>query len=162
MLSDKMEEALNKQINAEWYSAYLYRSMAAYFLNQNLKGFAHWMQVQAGEEQGHGQKFFDYINDRTGKVVLTAIIAPPAEWKSPTAAFEAVYAHEQKVTGLINDLVDKAKKENDYATQAMLQWFVNEQVEEEANAYEILEKLKMIKDSAQGLFMMDAVLAQRK
>lgn len=162
MLSDKMEEALNKQINAEWFSAYLYRSMAAYFLNQNLKGFAHWMQAQAGEEQSHGQKLFDHINDRNGKITLTAIAAPPTEWKSPTAAFEAVYAHEQKVTGLINDLVDKAKKENDYATQAMLQWFVNEQVEEEANAYEILEKLKMIKDSAQGLFMMDAVLAQRK
>jgi ferritin len=136
--------------------------MAAYFLDQNLKGFAHWMTAQANEEQGHGQKFFDYINDRNGKVVLTAIAAPPTEWKNPTAAFEAVYAHEQKVTGLINDLVDKAKKENDYATQGMLQWFINEQVEEEANAYEILEKLKMIKDSAQGLFMMGAVLAQRK
>jgi ferritin len=162
MLSNKMEEALNKQINAEWYSDYLYRSIAAYFLGQNLKGFAHWMRVQAGEEQNHGQKFFDYINDRNGKVTLTAIGAPPTEWKSPTAVFEAVYAHEQKVTGLINDLVAKAKKEEDNATLAMLQWFVTEQVEEEANAYEILEKLKMIKDSAQGLFMMDAVLAQRK
>ncbi len=162
MISKKIEDALNKQINAELFSSYLYRAMEAYFLDCNLKGFAHWMHVQADEEHTHAMKFFDYINDRNGRVVLTEIAMPPKEWKSPLDAFEAAYAHEQKVTSMINGLVDLARQENDYATQIMLQWFVTEQVEEEANASEIVEKLKLIKDSAQGLFMMDAHLGQRK
>jgi len=162
MLSEKMQQVLNKQINAEWYSAYLYQSMEGWFLGKSLKGFAHWMQAQAGEERGHGQKFFDYINDRNGTVELTGIGGPPTQWKSAQDAFAAVYEHEQKVTAMIWSLVDLAKKENDYATLEMLQWFVKEQVEEEANALELLEKLKAIKDAVPGLFMLDAVVGQRK
>ena len=162
MLNEKVEKALNKQVNAEFYSSYLYRSMEAYFLSINLKGFANWMNVQAGEEHKHGMKIFEFINDRNGTITLTQIDAPPDKWKSPLDAFEAVYEHEQKVTKMINELVDLAMAQNDQATLVMLHWFINEQVEEEASAYEILEKLKLIKDSPQGLFMYDSVLGQRK
>ncbi len=162
MLSEKMQQALNKQINAELYSSYLYRSMEAYFLAGNLKGFARWMSAQANEEHSHAMKFFEYINERSGRVTLTEIASPPTEWANPLAVFKAVYQHEQKVTGMINDLAKLAESEKDYATSVLLQWFVKEQVEEEASALEIVEKLKMIKDSAQGLFMMDSILGQRK
>jgi ferritin len=162
MIGKKMQDALNEQINAELYSAYLYQSMAADFLAKNLKGFGHWMQVQAREEEGHAKKIFDFLVERGGRVALKAIAAPPLEWKSPLAVFEDSYAHEQKVTGLIGKLVDLARAEGDHAAEVFLAWFVTEQVEEEANAQEIVEKLRLIKDFPQGLFMLDSVLAQRE
>ena len=162
MISPKMLETINEQINAELYSAYLYLSMAAYFENQNLKGMAHWMHRQFGEEQEHAKKLYSYLGERGGRVVLKAIAAPPAEWDSPAAVFEAAYAHEQKVTGLIHQLLEQAQAEKDHASVVLLQWFVTEQVEEEAAASDVADKLKRIKDSVQGLFMMDSVLGRRE
>jgi ferritin len=162
MIGKKMLDALNEQINAELYSSYLYLAMAADFQAKNLKGFAKWMEVQAKEEAGHAQRIYEFLVDRGGRIALKAIAAPPGEWKSPLAAFEDSYAHEQKVTGLIHKLADLAAAEGDHAAAVMLQWFVTEQVEEEANASEIVEKLKLVKDSVQGLFMMDSLLGQRE
>ncbi|MBD3306934.1 ferritin [candidate division KSB3 bacterium] len=162
MISKKMEEALNKQINAEFYSSYLYLSMAADFEAKNLDGFAIWMKVQAQEEWGHGMKIYTYINEQQGKVQLGMIEAPPIQWGSPLEAFEAAYQHEQKVTAMINDLVGIAIDEKDHASHIFLQWFVNEQVEEESTASGIVEKLKMIGDRPQGLFMIDRELARRQ
>jgi ferritin len=162
MISKKMQDALNKQINAELYSAYLYLAMAAEFESQNLKGMARWMEVQAKEETSHAKKLYDFVNDRGGRVALKAIDAPPSEWKTPAAAFQAAYEHEQKVSAMINDLVDVARSEKDKAAEVMLAWFVDEQVEEEATASEVAEKLKMIKESANGLFMLDSVLGKRE
>ncbi len=162
MLSSVVQDAMNQQVNAELYSAYLYLSMAANFEGENLRGMAHWMQVQAREEAGHALKFFKYITERGGRVTLTAIAAPPTKWGSPQAVFEAVYTHECHVTGLINKLVELAGTEKDHASGVFLQWFVNEQVEEEANASEILHQLKMLGDSKQGLFMLDRQLSQRQ
>jgi len=161
MLSKKMEKALNDQINAELYSAYLYLSMASYFESANLKGFANWMRVQNQEETLHAMKFFDYVLEKGGKVALQPIEGPQTTWKSPQAAFEAVYAHEQKVTALINKLVDLAIKEKDHATNITLQWFVTEQVEEEASADEVVQKLKLMANAPGGMFMLDRELAQR-
>lgn len=161
MLSQKMEKALNDQVNAEFYSSYLYLAMSAWFTEQNLTGMARWMSLQAQEEWAHGMKIFNFILERGGSVALGAIDEPPAEFESPLAIFEAAYAHEQKVTKLINDLADTADAENDKATGIMLQWFISEQVEEEASAEEIVEKLKLIKDSPNALFMMDSVLGRR-
>ena len=162
MIIKKMEDALNKQINAEFYSSYLYLAMAADFEAKNLPGFANWMKVQAQEEWGHGMKMYKYLNEQNGAVTLAALEGPPAAWKSPLDVFEATYQHEQEVTGRIHDLVTLAIGEKDYATQIFLQWFVSEQVEEEANAFALVEKLKVIGDSPQGLFMLEAHLAQRK
>ena len=161
MLSERMMKALNKQLNAELYSAYLYLSMAAYFESKNLKGFANWMRVQAQEELMHAMKFFDYINERGGRVYLEAIEKPPTEWKSPLDVFEATYEHEVKVTSMINDLVNMAMEEKDHATYNMLQWFVAEQVEEEASADEIRQQLRMIKEDGRGIMMLDRELKQR-
>ncbi len=161
MINNKMADAINAQINAEWYSSYLYISMAAYFDSTGLKGFSNWMRVQAQEEDFHAKKFFDYLLSRQGQVVLTSIDAPPIEWSSPLAAFEAVYEHEQKVTALIHALVGLAHEEKDFASVAMLQWFVTEQVEEEANADDLVQKLKRIGDNSGGLFMLDRELATR-
>lgn len=162
VIKDKVVKAINKQINAELYSSYLYLAMAAYFEAENWPGFANWMHIQAKEENSHAMKFYKYVFERGGRVVLDAIDAPPAEWKSPLAVFEEVYAHEMKVTALINDLLAVAKKEGDAATESMLKWFIDEQVEEEANALLIVEQLKRIKDSANGLFMMNHELGERK
>ncbi len=162
MISKKMEEAINKQINEEMYSAYLYLSMAALFAVLNLMGFHHWLFVQYHEELEHAEKFYKYLIERGGKVNLMAIKEPDKTWKSPKEAFEAVLKHEQHITGKINELVDLAEAEKDRATFAMLQWFVNEQVEEEAHAQEIVAKLEMIGDHKQGLLMLDRELAQRK
>lgn len=162
VIKEKIQKAVNKQINAELYSSYLYLSMAAHFESMNFKGFASWLKIQSKEENGHAMKFFDFLIERGGKVELTEIEAPKKEWKSHLAAFQEVYAHELKVTGLINELVKLAKAENDYATEVLLQWFVNEQVEEEANSSQIVEKLKLINDSANGLFMFDHELGERK
>ena len=161
MLSAKMQEALNKQINAELYSSYLYLSMSAHFESASLKGFAHWLRVQAGEERGHAEKFLDHINDRGGRVTLLAVQAPPAEWASPLAAFEEVYRHEQKVTGLINDLVNMAVAERDHASNEFLQWFVKEQVEEEAQSLQIVQALRRVGESAGGLLVLGHHLGKR-
>jgi ferritin len=161
MINKKVEEAINSQINAEQYSGYLYLSMMAYFQNKGLKGFAHWMEVQAAEEFAHSRKFYQYLFDRAGKVTLKPIEGPPTDWKSPENVFEEIYRHEQKVTGLINGLVDLSITEKDHATNQMLQWFVAEQVEEEASALEILEELRLIKDDGNGMLMKDRELAQR-
>jgi len=161
MISDKTAAALNSQLNAELYSAYLYLSMEAYFQASNLTGFANWMRVQAQEEQFHAMKFYDYINERGGRVILEQIEAPPGEWDSALAVFEAVSAHEQKVTALINQLVDLAIQQKDHATNSFLRWFVDEQVEEEGNAGKIVGQLKLIKDSPEALFLMDKELSGR-
>ena len=161
MLSKKMEAALNKQVVAEYYSAYLYMAMSAYFETVNLGGFAGWMRAQAMEELSHGTKIFQYVNERGGRVWLDAIDKPPLKWASPLAVFQETLKHERKVTGLINKLVDLAIKEKDHATKNFLQWFVAEQVEEEASADEILQKLKMIGKDGGGLFMIDRELGQR-
>ena len=162
MISKKMEKALNQQINAEFYSSYLYLSMAADFEAKNLPGFANWMKVQAQEEWGHGMRIYNYLNEQQATVKLEAIEGPQAEWASPLEAFEAAYKHEQHVTGLINKLASLADDEKDYASKIFLQWFVTEQVEEESSASAIVEQLKMIGDKPQGLFMIDRALAQRQ
>lgn len=162
MLSEKMGKALNEQINAELHSAYLYLSMAAYFESANLKGFAHWMRIQAQEEVGHAMRFFDFIHDRGGKVTLTALEGPKTEWKNARDAFAGALEHERYISGRINKLVALARDENDYASDAFLQWFVNEQVEEEATADLIVQQLTLIGDSTNGLFMMDHQLAKRE
>jgi ferritin len=161
MLSEKMQGALNAQINAELYSSYLYLAMAAHFNEVSLGGFARWMEAQALEELSHAMKIYGYVNERGGRVSLATIEAPPARWDSPLHVFEEVYKHEQKVTGLINDLVDLAIAERDHATNNFLQWFVKEQVEEEASADEILQKIKLMENAQGGLFMLDRELGQR-
>ena len=161
MLSDTMIKALNDQINAELYSAYMYMSMNAYFKSISLDGFAAWMHAQAVEETEHAQKIYDFVNQRGGRVVLGAIDAPPKDWASPLAVFEETLAHEQKVTGLINDLMEVALAEKDHATQIFLQWFVTEQVEEEENVGGVLEQLKLMGAAQGGLFMLDRELGKR-
>ena len=161
MFNKKMEKSFNEQINEELYSAYLYLSMVAYFESTNLPGFANWMRVQTQEEIVHAMKFYDYINQRNGRVVLTALADPQIEWKSPMDAFEAAYKHEVHITAKINELVNLAIEEKDHAANMFLQWFVNEQVEEEKSPSDIIQKLKMIKDSSEGLYMLDKELATR-
>ena len=161
MLNKKVQEAMNEQIKNEWYSGYLYLSMSAYFEANNLPGFARWMRLQAEEEQEHALKFFDFVHDRGGRVVLQAIDQPPAEFESQLAVFELTLEHERKVTRLIHELYALALQENDYASQVMLQWFVDEQVEEEKNAEQIVETLKMVGDGGQALVMLDRQLGQR-
>lgn len=161
MLKEKMLSAFNEQTNWELYSAYLYLSMAAYFESIGLKGFANWMRVQFQEELLHAMKFFDYIINRGGKVELSVIEKPPTEWKSANDAFQSAYKHEQKVTSLINDLVNLSLSESDHAAVNFLQWFVNEQVEEESSFSDILNKLNLISGSKEGLFMLDRELGQR-
>lgn len=161
MISEKMQDALNDQVAAEFYSAYLYLSMSAYLESNDLPGFANWMRVQYQEEVTHAEKIFDHVIERDGQAIVKAWEAPPAEWKSALDAFEAAYEHEQKVTGLINGLVDLAVSEKDYATQIFLQWFVNEQVEEEASAKAIVQQLKLLGDSKGGLFQIDREFGRR-
>ena len=161
MVKEKVQKALNYQLNRELYSSYLYLSMSAYFESTNLKGFANWMRIQAEEELMHAMKFYDYLTQRGGRITLSSIEAPPSEWDSALKTFEHVYTHEQKVTGLINNLVNLAIAEQDHATNSFLQWFVTEQVEEEASASGVVEKLKLVGDDAGGLFMLDNELGQR-
>lgn len=161
MLSKKIEKALNEQVNAELYSAYLYLAMSAWFESQNLPGFAGWMRIQNREETAHGMKFFGFINERRGRVTLTEIDEPTKEWKSPLAAFEAALEHEQYITGRINDLMNLAAAEKDHATAGFLQWFVKEQVEEEATADSIIQKLRMAEKAPGAMLMLDQVLGQR-
>ncbi|MFH2021464.1 MAG: ferritin [archaeon] len=161
-ISKKIQEVMNKQINHEFYSAYLYLGMAAYFENQNLKGFANWMKKQAQEEMTHGMKFFNFINERNGEVSLEMVAKPAGKWKSPLQVFEEAYAHELKVTELIYNIVALATAEKDYASKSFLKWFVDEQVEEEANASEIVHKLKLAGDSKGALIMLDRELGARQ
>jgi len=161
MISEKMQDAMNEQIKWELYSAYLYMAMSAQFLSTNLMGFANWMRVQAQEETVHALKFYDFINQRGGRVELRAVDAPPKEWESPLTIFREAYAHERIVTGRIGDLVDLARKERDHASEIFLQWFVTEQVEEEASADEVVQELKRIEGNSGALFMLDRELAQR-
>lgn len=161
MIDKKMEQAINDQINAELYSAYLYLSMAAHFEDVGLSGMASWMKIQAQEEVFHAMKFFDFVNERGGRVKLTAIDEPKFDWSSPLEVFSAGYKHEQYVTGRINDLVDIAEELKDRATFNFLQWYVEEQVEEEATADEIVNKLKLIGDNTSALFMLDKELGAR-
>ncbi|MDX9702931.1 MAG: ferritin [Candidatus Auribacterota bacterium] len=162
MLKEKIQDALNLQINKELFSAYLYQSMSADFAAKNFDGAAGWMAKQAGEEVEHAQRIYKHIIERGGKVVLKAIDAPKTSWKSHLDAFEEAYAHEQMVTDSINKIVDLAQAEKDHATASFLQWFVDEQVEEEDQTSAIVEKLKMIKDAPGALFMFDAHLGRRE
>lgn len=161
MLSERMVEALNKQINREIYSAYLYLSMSAYDTFKGLKGFANWFMVQYQEEMTHVMKIYDYINDQGSKVKLMAVEQPPTEFGSPLEMFEKTLEHEKFVTRCINDLVNIAIEEKDHATKIFLQWFVTEQIEEEANDNDIIAKLKLVGKEGNGLFMIDKELATR-
>jgi ferritin len=161
MLSKTMLDALNDQINAEYYSSYLYLSMAAWAESANLKGFANWFRVQSLEEMVHVMKFFQYVLDRDGQVKLAPIGGPATQWDSPLAAFEAALAHERHITGRINNLAGLAIKENDHATHTLLEWFLNEQVEEEATAKLIVAQLKLAGDAPAALFMLDRELGAR-
>lgn len=161
MLSKRIEKELNDQINAEYWSAYFYLSMAAYFENKNLPGFANWMKVQYQEEISHVMKFFNYVNERGGRVLLKPVDAVKTEWKDEIEVFEDTLNHEQKVTGLINNLVNIAIEEKDHATNNILQWYVSEQVEEESGVDEILQQLKMMEGNKHGLLMLDRELKQR-
>ena len=161
MLKKTMIKALNEQINAELYSAYLYLSMSGWCQTKDLSGMANWMKVQAQEELFHASRFFDYINDRDGEVLLTAIDGPPTQWKSALEMFQEVLGHEQKVTARINKLVELAAKESDHTTHTYLQWFVGEQIEEEANARKIIGQLRLMGESGSGLYLLDKELAAR-
>jgi len=161
MLKEKVFTGLNEQVNAEMYSAYLYLSMSTWFEAKNLPGFVNWLRCQAQEETVHGMMIFDHLHERGAKVELKAIEAPPTEWKTPLGVFEEIYKHELKVTGLIDGLVTLSSKEQDHATHSFLQWFVDEQVEEEASADDVVQKLKLIGKDSSGLFLLDAELAKR-
>lgn len=161
MISKKMTASLNEQINKELYSAYLYLSMAAYSASIGLTGFSNWFTVQVQEELIHAKKFYDYVNQQGGRVILKAIDEPPKDFLSPIDLFEKTLAHEKKVTSRINDFVDMARKENDHATETFLQWFITEQVEEVASPTEILQKLNLIGKDGNGLLTIDAQLATR-
>jgi len=162
MFSTKVQDAMNDQIQRELESAYIYLSMAAYFDSSNLPGFARWMRVQFQEEQAHAFKFYDFIYDRGGQVMLQAIPQPPIQFQSPLDAFEKALAHERKITGHINDLYALAVEEKDYASQILLQWFVEEQVEEEKSAGDIVDMLGRIGDSYHPLIMLDRELGRRQ
>jgi len=161
VLDKKVQGAINEQIKNELYSGYLYLSMSAYFEANNLPGFARWMRLQAEEEQEHALKLFDFVNERGGRVELKAIDQPPVEFEGPLAVFEITLEHERKVTALINSLYELALEVKDYPAQVMLQWFIEEQVEEEANATKIAETLKMIGQKGQALVMLDRQLGGR-
>ena len=161
MLNPKIQDAINEQINAELYSAYLYLSMSLHFEAEGLSGIANWFKVQFQEEQAHAEIFMNYVNQRGGRVVLKAIEAVPTSWESPMDAFVATLEHEKKVTSLINALYSLAMKEEDYATRDRLAWFVPEQVEEEDNCRTLIDKLKLIGDNGMGLYMVSQELATR-
>ncbi len=161
MLSETMTERLNEQINNEIYSAYLYMSMSAYSTYTGLKGFANWFMIQYHEEMSHAMKLYDYINDQGGRVKLSAIKEPQAEFESPLDMFEKTLTHERFITGCINDLVDLAIAEKDHATNIFLQWFITEQIEEEGNDNDIIARLKIVGEDGNGLLMLDRELSAR-
>ena len=161
-MNQKVQDALNKQINAELHSAYIYLSMSAHFEEQSLSGMAQWMRLQAEEEMEHAMRLYDFVHTRGGTVILEAVEGPPTEWGTPVSIFEASLAHEKKITGMIHDLYGLATEEKDYPTQSMLQWFVDEQVEEEDNVGNVVDQLKMVSDDLPGLLLMDRELGARK
>lgn len=161
MISDKMLKALNKHLNEEMYSSYLYLSMAAYFESKNLKGFASWMKVQSQEEYMHAMKFYEFINSVNGRVTLIQINEPKTNWKTIMEVWKDTLEHEKKITSLIHKLVDHAMQEKDYATNNFLQWFVTEQVEEVTTVEDIISKLELIGDNKSGLYMLDRELGSR-
>lgn len=161
MIKKEVLDALNSQINAESYSAYMYLSMAAHFESMGLSGFANWMKVQYQEEAAHALKFFNYVTERGGKVILKAIDQVPVEFDGIVDIYEKTLIHENHVSDLINNLMNVAVKASDHATQSFLKWFIDEQVEEEANVEKILSTLKLINGQGNGLFMMDRELSQR-
>jgi ferritin len=161
-INKKISASFNGQLKEEYFSSYLYLSMAAYFDNENLPGFANWMKIQASEEFKHAMKFYKHIAERNGRVVLEQIDKPKSEWASPVEAFEDAYKHEQKITALIHDLVKLSRDEKDYSAEVFLHWFVDEQVEEEEQTRAILDNLKFIGDAKQGLMMLDRELAKRE
>lgn len=161
IIKDKINDVMNKQINRELFSSYLYLSMAAFFESHNLSGFAKWMRMQAQEEEAHAMRFYDYILERSGKITMLAIEAPKIDWKSPLNVFEEAYEHEKKVTEMINNIMEIAKSEKDYASEEFLNWFVKEQVEEEANTGKIADKLKKAGDHLGAIYMIDHELGKR-
>lgn len=161
MIKENVQQELNKQINAELYSAYLYLSMSAYFESVNLGGMATWMRAQAQEEVTHAMKMYNFLFETGGEAKMLPIEGPQTQWTSPLAAFEGAYDHEKKVTGMINTLVDLAVQEKDHATNNMLQWFVAEQVEEEDSAKKVVDQLRLIGENKNSLFMLDKELGQR-
>jgi ferritin len=161
MISKAMQDAINEQINKELYSSYLYLSMAAYFEDKNLPGFAKWMHIQEGEEREHAMKFYEFLVDRSGRVLLKPIAAPETDWKSSLELFRQVAAHEAAVTASIHALYELAVKEKDYAAQVMLHWFINEQVEEEKNAAEIVQQLELVDAHGTAVLMLDHRLGKR-
>lgn len=161
MWTPKMLDAFNEQINAELFSSYLYLSMSAWLETKGLKGSANWMRIQSQEEMMHATKFIDFMHERDGRVLLTAIESPQTEWKSPSDVFEHVCRHEAEVTASINKLVDLSLADSDHAANAFLQWFVTEQVEEEATARDIRDKLKLAADNGAVLYMIDQELSGR-
>ncbi len=161
MISKKMEDAFNKQINEELYSAYLYQSLSAFAARIGLEGFANWFQIQVQEEISHSQKFYSFISERGGKIKFLQINEPPAEFGSPLELFELTLEHEQHITKCINNLMNLAVDEKDHASQIFLQWYITEQVEEENNVKTILDKLKLVGKEGHGLFMIDKDLSTR-
>ena len=162
MISKKLETALNKQFNQELYNSNLYLSMTGFFADQSLNGFANWMKIQAEEERQHAERFFNFMIDRGVKVKVTQIPAPPATWRTPLAAVKAGLEAEETNTSRLNDLMDLAIKERDHATKGLMQWFVDEQVEEEASFNELLDQLKLAEKAPGAMFMLDRELGQRK
>ena len=161
MLSKKLQDALNKQINEEYYSSYIYLAMAAYLEDGNLDGCAHWMRMQAAEEYQHAMKIFDYLIDRGGRVELREVKAPPKAWENALAVFKASLEHEKFMTANINKLADLCIEEKDHATNNLMQWYVSEQVEEESQVEDIVKKLEMMGADGPGLFLMDRELKSR-
>lgn len=161
MISERLSIELSKQFNAELYSSYFYLAMAGWLSRQGLSGFENWMKCQAQEEMDHAVKFFNYINERGGTVLLEAIDKPPQDWETPRAVFKDVCDHEAHVTSLINKLMCIAVEEKDFAAQAFLQWFITEQVEEEASVGDVHNKLQLIGDAQNGLFLLDREMEKR-
>ena len=161
MLSKKMLKALNKQIQEELYSGYLYLAMSAYLTDQNLNGFATWMRMQAREEDSHAMKIYQYIIEHNGQPLVPELQKPPRDFKGPADIFKQALDHERHITACINDLVDLAQKEKDKATESFLQWFVDEQVEEENQVVEVIKQLNIVKDDGPGLWMLDQEMGQR-
>ena len=161
MLKERVQDAINEQINAELYSSYIYLAMAAYFESESLPGFAKWMEAQAAEEVAHAMRFYKYVYDRGGRVWLKPVEGPRGEWGDPVEVFQNTLDHERYVSELIHKLVDLAREEHDHPTENMLQWFVAEQIEEEATAEAILEQLKRMGEAKSALFMMDRELGSR-
>ncbi|NOZ61358.1 MAG: ferritin [Calditrichaeota bacterium] len=162
MISEKMVKAINEQIKHELESSYLYLSMAAYFHDESYDGMAKWMKSQAQEELGHAMKFFQHLQERDGRIELFELARPQKEWKSPKEAFKAAYEHEKFITRKIHDLAALAESEKDYASSIMLQWFITEQVEEEANASQVVQWFERMGDTGHGMVMLDVQLGKRE